>query len=43
MKTQKILKKMYQACIDHDVKEEKKLYFKILKKSLKHKKTHAIK
>lgn len=36
------MKKMYKAIINHDIKKEKKLWFKALKKSLKHKKTHAI-
>jgi hypothetical protein len=43
MKVRKIVKKMYQACISHDVVKEKKLWLKALKKSLKHKHTHVIK
>lgn len=43
MKIKKLMKKMYQACIDHDVVKEKKLWFKALKKSLKGKDTHGIK
>ena len=43
MKVQKIIKKMYQACINHNVVKEKKLWLKALKKSLKHKHTQVIK
>jgi len=43
MKVRKIVKKMYQACINHDRVKEKKLWLKALKKSLKHKHTHVIK
>lgn len=34
---------MYEACVKHDTKKEKKLWFKALKKSVKHKHTEAIK
>ena len=43
MKVQTIVKKMYKACINHDVIKEKKLWLKALKKSLKHKHTEVIK
>jgi len=43
MKIKKLMKKMYEACINGDVIKEKQLWFKALKKSLKHKKTHGIK
>ena len=43
MKTVKLIRKMYQAIIDHNQKREKKLYMKLLKKSLKKKDTHAVK
>ena len=43
MKVQKILKKMYRACINHDKVKEKKLWFKALKKSFQHKNTYAVK
>lgn len=43
MKVKKLIKKMYRAIIVHNEKQEKKLWFKALKKSLKHKHTHAIK
>ena len=33
---------MYLACVQHDAEKEKKLWFKILKKSLKHKGTQAV-
>jgi len=39
---QKIVKKMYQACINHDKSKEKKLWLKALKKSLKHKHTQVV-
>lgn len=42
MKVQKIVKKMYQACIKHDTVKEKKLWLKALKKSLQHKNTNVI-
>lgn len=34
---------MYEACINHDKIEEKRLWLKALKKSLKGKDTHGIK
>jgi hypothetical protein len=34
---------MYEACFKHDTAEEKKMWFKALKKSFNHKNTHAIK
>ncbi len=43
MKVKRILKKMYEACFKHDTAEEKKMWFKALKKSFNHKNTHAIK
>lgn len=42
MKVKKILKKMYKACVEHNKKQEHKMWRKALKKSLKHKKTQAI-
>jgi hypothetical protein len=39
MKVKKLIKKMNAACIAHDVIQERKFWLKILKKSLKHKKT----
>jgi hypothetical protein len=42
MKTKKLVRKMYQACVRHQVKKEKKLWLKILKKSLKHKHTESV-
>ena len=42
MKTKKLVKKMYEALVTHDKVKEKKLWFKALKKSLKHKHTHVI-
>lgn len=43
MKMQKLIKKMYKAIIEKNQKKEKKLWLKSLKKSLKHKSTHAVK
>jgi hypothetical protein len=43
MKVKKILRKMHEAIFKRDEKEEKRLWFKALKKSLQHKKTHSIK
>jgi hypothetical protein len=34
---------MYEACVKHDTQTEKQLWFKALKKSIKHKHTEAIK
>jgi hypothetical protein len=39
MKTKKLIKKMNQACLAHDTEQERILWLKIIKKSLKHKKT----
>jgi len=43
MKVEKLIKKMYEACVNHDSVKEKKIWFKILKKSLKQKHTEAVK
>jgi len=42
MKVDKLVHKLYQAITTKDKELEKKLWFKALKKSLKHKKTHVI-
>ena len=42
MKTAKLVRKMYRACIRHNVKKQKKLWLKILKKSLQHKHTEVV-
>lgn len=42
MKMKKIVRKMYKAILEKNQKKEKKLWMKTLKKSLRHKKTHAI-
>jgi len=43
MKTKKLVRKMYLACVRHNTKKEKKLWFKILRKSLQHKHTEVVK
>lgn len=43
MKVKKLLKELYGACVAHDKEAEKKFWKKLLKKSLKHKKTQAVK
>jgi hypothetical protein len=43
MKVKKLVKEMYEAILAKDKETEKKLWFKSLKKSLKHKKTYVIK
>lgn len=42
MKVKKLVQEMYVAIIAKDKEKEKKLWFKALKKSLKHKHTQAI-
>lgn len=42
MTTQKLVRKMYRACVRHNVKKQKKLWLKLLKKSLKHKHTESV-
>jgi len=45
MKVKKLIHKLYEACIEHHTELEKKIYFKIMKKSLKKKeksKTNAV-
>jgi hypothetical protein len=43
MKINKLILKMYKSILSNNKKKEKKLWFKALKKSLKHKHTEAIK
>ena len=42
MKIKKLIKKLNQAEFEHKVDQVKKLWFKILKKSLKHKHTERV-
>jgi hypothetical protein len=42
MKIRKLRKKMYRAIFAHDTIKEKKVWFKILKKSTKHKHTEDV-
>ena len=42
MKIKNLVQKMYEAILEKDTETEKKIWFKTLKKSLKHKKTHII-
>jgi hypothetical protein len=37
MKLKKLIHKLYEACIEHHTELEKKIYMKIMKKSLKKK------
>ena len=39
MKVKELIKKLYEACVNHDKDAEQKYDKKLLKKSLKHKKT----
>jgi hypothetical protein len=43
MKVKELIKKLYEAEIKHDTPLIKKLWLKLLKKSLKHKHTEAVK
>ena len=43
MKSKKLIKAYYSAIIKKDVSEQRKLWKKILKKSLKGKRTHVVK
>lgn len=42
MKTKKLVRKMYRACVRHNVKKQKKLWLELLKKSLEHKHTEVV-
>jgi len=42
MKVKKLIKKIYGAILVHNLKKEKKLYKKLLKKSLKGKHTEVV-
>lgn len=42
MKVKKLVKKMNEACLNRDRETERKLWLKILEKSLKGKKTHLV-
>jgi len=42
MKLRKLRRKLYVAIFRHDVKREKKIWYKLLKKSIKHKHTEDI-
>jgi hypothetical protein len=42
MKLRKLRHKLYQAIFAHDSTKEKKFWFKILKKSIKHKHTEDV-
>jgi hypothetical protein len=43
MKVKKLILKLNKAEIEHNVAKVKELWFKLLKKSLKHKHTEAVK
>ena len=40
MKVKKLIKKLYKAIARHDKQKESNIYKKLLKKSLKHKRTY---
>jgi hypothetical protein len=42
MKVKKLIKKYFEALVTHNNSKQKDLYFKILRKSLKHKHTEVI-
>jgi len=42
MKLRKLRRKLYVAIFRHDVKREQKIWYKILKKSIRHKHTQDI-
>jgi hypothetical protein len=42
MKIRKLRRKLYQAIFDHKTEKEKKIWLKILKKSINHKHTEDI-
>lgn len=43
MKTKKLIKKLFEASLEHNRKQANKIYQKLLQKSLKHKDTTIIK
>lgn len=43
MKVKELIKKLHKAIVERNSDKEKKVWFKILKKSLKHKHTEAVK
>jgi hypothetical protein len=42
MKVKKLMKELYEACLDGDTMRERILWLKAIKKSLKNKKTQGI-
>jgi len=43
MKTKKLILKLNKAEVEHNMKKAKEFWFKLLKKSLKHKHTESVK
>jgi hypothetical protein len=43
MRVKNLIKKLYKAEIEHNAEKIKKIWFKLIKKSLKHKHTEAVK
>jgi tripartite-type tricarboxylate transporter receptor subunit TctC len=41
-KVRKLVKQLNKACVEHNVKREKKIWKKLIKKSLKHKHTASV-
>lgn len=42
MKVKKLIRKLYKACVRHDDAKERRLWKKIMRKSLEHKHTQAV-
>jgi hypothetical protein len=43
MKVKKLIAKLNRAEFEHNLEKVKRLWFKLLKKSIKHKDTHSVK
>ena len=43
MKVKKLIEKLNKAEVEHNINKAKKFWFKLLKKSLKHKHTESVK
>lgn len=43
MKVKKLIRKLYKACVQHDKEKEQRAWNRLMRKSLKHKSTQAVK